>query len=457
VLEIYDRERPDGVVVQFGGQTSIDLAVPLHDALEKRKDLGTSLLGTSSDSIDIAEDRGRFRELTARMGILQPDSNIGRSVDDVRAAAKKMGFPVLLRPSYVLGGRGMQIIHDDEELELYMKTAVKVSGAHPVLIDRYLSNAIEIDVDAVADGEDVFIGAIMEHIEEAGVHSGDAACVIPPQTIPASIIAQIERITVELCRELKIIGLANLQLAIKDDKVYVLEVNPRASRTVPFVSKSVGIPLAKIAMKVMLGKSLRQFGLSGTARAVNVSVKAPVFPFMKLPGVDAILGPEMKSTGEVMGTDVHFGLAYYKALLAAGLQLPSSGKIFVTVGDPDKEKAVPIARAFADMGYGILATRGTAAYLREKGVPVTRIFRISEAQSPDSLDLMRGGEIGLIINTPSPDKAIEKDGFMMRRLAVELNIPFLTTISAAGAAVKALQAWREGKLGVEPLRPAHRT
>jgi carbamoyl-phosphate synthase large subunit len=451
VWEIIELERPDGVVVQFGGQTSIDLAVPLHEALGGRPDLPTKLLGTSSDSIDIAEDRGRFREMTARMGILQPDSHIGHSVDEVRDAAHRMGFPVLLRPSYVLGGRGMMIIHDDEELELYMKTAVKVSGSHPVLIDRYLSSAIEIDVDVVADGREVFIGAIMEHIEEAGVHSGDAACVIPPQTLPPEIIREIERITRALCMELKVIGLANLQLAVKDGRVYVLEVNPRASRTVPFVSKSVGVPMAKIAMKVMLGKSLRDLGYSGTAPARKVSVKAPVFPFMKLPGVDAILGPEMKSTGEVMGMDEEFGMAYYKALLAAGMSLPASGNVFITVSDADKEKAAPIARAFVDMGYGVLATRGTAAFLREKGVPVTRIFRISERSSPDSLDLMRKGEIGLIINTPSPDKVIEKDGYMMRRLAVELNLPFLTTLSAATAAVTALRARRQGRLEVAPL------
>ena len=451
VWEIIEVERPDGVVVQLGGQTSIDLAVPLHEALEKRPDLPTRLLGTSSDSIDIAEDRGRFREMTKRMGILQPDSDIGRSVDEVRAATHKMGFPVLLRPSYVLGGRGMMIIHDDEELELYMKTAVRVSGAHPVLIDRYLSNAIEIDVDVVADGHEVFIGAIEEHIEEAGVHSGDAACVIPPQTLAPDIIREIERITIALCMELHVIGLANLQLAVKDGKVYVLEVNPRASRTVPFVSKSVGIPMAKIAMKVMLGKSLRDLGLSGTAPARRVSVKAPVFPFMKLPGVDAILGPEMKSTGEVMGIDEDFGMAYYKALLSAGLPLPSSGNVFITVSDADKEKAVPIARAFSELGYGVLATRGTAAMLRERSIPVTRIFRISERSSPDSLDLMRRGEIALVINTPSPDKVIEKDGFMMRRLAVELNVPFLTTMSAATAAVTAVRARRMGKLEVSPL------
>ena len=451
VWEIIELERPEGVVVQFGGQTSIDLAVPLHEALGRRRDICTRLLGTSSDSIDIAEDRGRFRQLTREMGILQPDSNTGRSVEEVRAAVRKMGYPVLLRPSYVLGGRGMQIIHDGEELELYMKTAVRVSGAHPVLIDRYLSDAIEIDVDAVADGKDVFIGAIEEHIEEAGVHSGDAACVIPPQTLSPAIIREIERITVELCRRLQIVGLANLQLAVKDDRVYVLEVNPRASRTVPFVSKSVGVPLAKVAMKVMLGRSLASFGLTGTARASIVSVKAPVFPFMKLPGVDAILGPEMKSTGEVMGMDGQFGLAYYKALLAAGLQLPASGKVFITVSDADKAKAVLVGRAFAEMGFGLLATRGTAAALRENCVPVTRIFRISEAQSPDSLDLMRAGDISLIINTPSPDKAIEKDGYMMRRLAVELNIPFLTTMSAACAAVKALKASRAGAFEVLPL------
>jgi carbamoyl-phosphate synthase large subunit len=454
VWEIIELERPDGVVVQFGGQTSIDLAVPLHEALGKRPDLPTKLLGTSSDSIDIAEDRGRFREMTRRMGILQPDSDIGRSVDEVRAAAHSMGFPVLLRPSYVLGGRGMMIIHDDEELELYMKTAVKVSGAHPVLIDRYLSNAIEIDVDAVADGREVFIGAIMEHIEEAGVHSGDAACIIPPRTIPPEIIREIERITIALCMELPVIGLANLQLAVKDGKVYVLEVNPRASRTVPFVSKSVGFPLAKLAMRVMLGRTLGELQLSGTAPARRVSVKAPVFPFMKLPGVDAILGPEMKSTGEVMGTDEDFGMAYYKALLSAGLPLPASGNVFITVSDADKEKAVPVARAFSEMGYGLLATRGTAAFLREKGVTITTICRISERSSPDALDLMRRGEIELIINTPSPDKVIEKDGFMMRRLAVELNIPFLTTMSAATAAVTAMRSRRLGRLEVAPL-PGH--
>jgi carbamoyl-phosphate synthase large subunit len=454
VWEIIELERPDGVVVQFGGQTSIDLAVPLHGALEKRPDLPTKLLGTSSDSIDIAEDRGRFREMTRRMGILQPDSDIGRSVDEVRAAAHKMGFPVLLRPSYVLGGRGMMIIHDDEELELYMKTAVRVSGAHPVLIDRYLSNAIEIDVDVVADGKEVFIGAVMEHIEEAGVHSGDAACIIPPQTLPPDILRELELITIDLCRELRVIGLANLQLAVKDGKVYVLEVNPRASRTVPFVSKSVGIPLAKMAMRVMLGSSLQELGLSGTAPARRVSVKAPVFPFMKLPGVDAILGPEMKSTGEVMGTDEDFGMAYYKALLSAGLPLPASGNIFLTVSDADKDKAVPVARAFSEMGFGLLATRGTAAFLREKGVTVTTICRISERSSPDALDLMRRGEMALIINTPSPDKVIEKDGFMMRRLAVELNIPFLTTMSAATAAVTAVRSRRQGRLEVAPL-PKH--
>ena len=453
VWEIIELERPDGVVVQFGGQTSIDLAVPLHEALGRRPDLPTKLLGTSSDSIDIAEDRGRFREMTRRMEILQPESHIGFSVDEVRDAAHRMGFPVLLRPSYVLGGRGMMIIHDDEDLELYMKTAVKVSGTRPVLIDRYLSNAIEIDVDAVADGTEVFIGAIMEHIEEAGVHSGDAACVIPPQTLPPDIISEIERITRALCMELHVVGLANLQLAVKEGKVYVLEVNPRASRTVPFVSKSVGVPMAKVAMKVMLGTSLRDLGLSGTAPTRKVSVKAPVFPFLKLPGVDAILGPEMKSTGEVMGTDEEFGMAYYKALLAAGMPLPMSGNVFITVSDADKEKAAPIAKAFADMGYGVLATRGTAAFLRERGVPVTRIFRISERSSPDSLDLMRKGEIALVINTPSPDKVIEKDGFMMRRLAVDLNIPFLTTLSAAMAAVTALRARRQGRLEVAPLPP----
>ncbi|MEM4728843.1 MAG: carbamoyl-phosphate synthase large subunit [Thermoplasmata archaeon] len=451
VWEIIELERPEGVVVQFGGQTSIDLAVPLQRALEKRPDLPTRILGTSPDSIDIAEDRGRFRELTRRLGILQPESDIGFSVEEVRKAAKAIGFPVLLRPSYVLGGRGMQIIHDEEELEQYMKAAVKVSGSHPVLVDRYLSSAIEIDVDAVADGRDVFVGAVMEHIEEAGVHSGDAAMVIPPQTLAPETVSEIERVTSRLCKELNIIGLVNLQLAVKDERVYVLEVNPRASRTVPFVSKAIGVPMAKAAMRVQLGRSLRELGLTGGAVPRGVSVKMSVFPFQKLPGVDAVLGPEMKSTGEVMGRDSEFGLAYYKALLAAGVVLPESGNVFVTVNDADKESVVPIARALSDMGYGILATRGTAAYLRERGIPVTRIFRISEGGSPDSLDMMRRGEIGLVINTPSPDRLIERDGYMMRRLAVELNIPFITTIAAASAAVRALCARKKNSLAVAPL------
>ncbi|MGQ9581931.1 MAG: carbamoyl-phosphate synthase large subunit [Thermoplasmatota archaeon] len=453
VWEILELERPEGVVVQFGGQTSIDLAVPLQRALEERPDLPTRLLGTSSDSIDIAEDRGRFRELTRGMGVLQPESDTGRSVEEVRDVARRMGFPVLLRPSYVLGGRGMQIIHDEEELEQYMRAAVRVSGSHPVLVDRYLTNAVEVDVDAVSDGEDVFIGAVMEHIEKAGVHSGDAAMVIPPQTLPPAIVSEIEELTRRLCRALRIVGLVNLQLAVKDGRVYVLEVNPRASRTVPFVSKATGVPLAKLAMKTQLGRSLRELGRTGAARPRGVSVKMSVFPFQKLPGVDAVLGPEMKSTGEVMGRDRDFGLAYYKALLAAGTSLPESGNVFITVSDSDKDGAVPIARALSEMGYGILATRGTAALLRERGVAARRIFRISERSSPDSLDLMRRGEIGLVVNTPSPDKQIEKDGYMMRRLAVELNIPFITTLAAASAAVRALRARKQNSLDVTPLEP----
>ncbi len=453
VWEIIEVERPEGVVVQFGGQTSIDLAVPLQRALEERPDLPTRLLGTSSDTIDITEDRGRFRELTREMGVLQPESETGRSVEEVREAARRVGFPVLLRPSYVLGGRGMQIIHDEEELEQYMRAAVRVSGSHPVLVDRYLTNAVEVDVDAVADGEEVFIGAIMEHIEEAGVHSGDAAIVIPPQTLPPTVLSEIEELTRRLCLALRIVGLVNLQLAVKEGRVYVLEVNPRASRTVPFVSKATGVPLAKLAMKTQLGRSLRELGFTGAAKPRGVSVKMSVFPFQKLPGVDAVLGPEMKSTGEVMGRDRDFGLAYYKALLAAGVSLPESGSVFITVSDADKGGAVPIARELSEMGYGILATRGTATYLRERGVAARRIFRISERGSPDSLDLMRRGEIGLVINTPSPDKQIERDGFMMRRLAVELNIPFITTLAAASAAVRALRARRQTTLDVAPLEP----
>ncbi|MBI5779998.1 MAG: carbamoyl-phosphate synthase large subunit [Planctomycetes bacterium] len=451
VMNVIELENPDGVVVQFGGQTSVNLAMPLQAELSRRKDLKTKIFGTPADSIDMAEDRRRFEALMRKMGVIQPEGHTGYSFDEVRELAGKIGYPVLVRPSYVLGGRGMEIVHNEKDLEFYITSAARISKKHPVLVDKYISNAVEIDVDALSDGTDVFIGAIMEHIEEAGVHSGDAGCVIPTQTLKPEIIAEIKRITREVTLALKTIGLINIQLAVKDNKVYMIEANPRASRTVPYVSKTIGVPMAKIATKLMLGATLKQLGLIEMVQVDYVSVKAPVFPFMKLPGVDAILGPEMKSTGEVMGIDKSFGLAYYKALLAAGNSLPTEGQVYITVCDSDKEKIAPIARKLTENGLTIIATKGTAQYLVNNKVPVTTVWRISERQTPNALSLMREGKVKLIINTPTEGSGPKRDGYRMRRLAVELGIPFITTITAARAAANAIELVRKGQMQVFSL------
>ena len=451
VLNIIEQEEPDGVILQFGGQTSVNLAIPLRDALARRA-LKTRILGTSPESVDIAEDRRKFEVLMGKLGIPQPRAAAGFSFEEVRGLAAQIGYPVLVRPSYVLGGRAMEIVHGEEELEYYMSSAAKVSPQHPVLVDRYLDHATEIDVDAVCDGDDVFIGGIQEHIEEAGVHSGDAACVLPPQTLSDDVMRQIREITGKVSRALRIIGLVNLQLAEKDGIVYMLEANPRASRTVPYVSKAIGIPLAKVATKVMLGRTLKELGLQGEARIPHVAVKAPVFPFQKLPGVDAILGPEMKSTGEVMGIDSNLGRSYYKAMLAAGNALPMEGAVYITVRDEDKNAIVPIAAQLASLGLRIYATRGTAAHLREHGVEVTTIYRISENRPPDTLGLMRKGEIQLVINTPTSSSGARRDGYMMRRLAVDIGIPFITTIQGAAAAAAAIAEVKTAELGVKSLQ-----
>ncbi|MBI4833676.1 MAG: carbamoyl-phosphate synthase large subunit [Planctomycetes bacterium] len=451
VLNVIEEEKPYGVILQFGGQTSVNLAMPLQEILSKRPDLKTRILGTPPDSIDMAEDRSRFEALMKKMGINQPPAGTGYSFEEVRKLAEQITYPVLVRPSYVLGGRGMEIVHNEKELEFYMASAVRVSKKHPVLVDKYLSNAIEIDVDAVSDGKDVFIGAIMEHIEEAGVHSGDATCVIPPQTLSKDIINEINRVTREVTLALKTVGLINIQLAIKDNLVYMIEANPRASRTVPYVSKTIGIPLAKIATKLMLNKTLKELGLTETPTQNYVSVKAPVFPFMKLPGVDSILGPEMKSTGEVMGIDNSFGLAYYKAFLASGNLLPLSGQVYLTVCDSDKEKIVPVVRKLVDNGLNIIATKGTAEFLRSHNVPATTVWRISERQTPNALSLMREGKVQLIINTPTEGSGPKRDGYRMRRLAVESGIPFITTVTAARAVANAIELMKKGELKVNSL------
>jgi carbamoyl-phosphate synthase large subunit len=451
VLNIIEEEQPDGVILQFGGQTSINLAVPLAKALGRRRSR-TRILGTSPESIDLAEDRRKFAALMERIGVRQPESASGYSFEEVREVAARIGYPVVVRPSYVLGGRGMEIVHAEEELARFMEAATRVSKAHPVLVDRYLAHATEVDVDVVADGRDVFIGGIQEHIEEAGIHSGDAACVLPAQTLSDSVLDDIRSVTRAICKALKIVGLMNLQLAVKDGDVYVLEANPRASRTVPYISKAIGISLAKVATQVMLGRSLRSLKLVGEARLDWVAVKAPVFPFQRLPGVDTILGPEMKSTGEVMGLDRSLGRAYYKAMIAAGNSLPSDGAIYLTIRDEDKAAILPIAKRLTGVGLRIYATRGTAQFLREHGIDATTVYRISENQSPDALGLMRRGEIRLVINTPTNSSGARRDGYMMRRLAVDLNIPFIATIQAAEAAAEAIEETRVGDLRVESLQ-----
>ena len=451
ILNIIEEERPMGVIVQFGGQTSINLAVPLQEALKKARS-GTRILGTAPASIDLAEDRRKFAQLMRRMGIPQPDAASGYSFDEVRAVATRIGYPVLVRPSYVLGGRGMEIVHGEDDLRTLMETATRISKDHPVLVDKYIDHATEVDVDVAADRHDVFIAGIQEHIEEAGIHSGDATLVLPAQTLSEGVLDQIRSITRRICRALKVVGLLNLQLAVKGETVYILEANPRASRTVPYVSKAIGVPLAKVATKLMLGHTLRELGLTRERRVSHVAVKASVFPFQRLPGVDAILGPEMKSTGEVMGIDRTLGRAYFKAMLAAGNALPLEGSVYVTVRDEDKPALLPVARRFAVLGLRICATRGTAQFLREHGLDVTTVYRISENQSPDALGLMRRGDIRLVINTPTSSTGARRDGYMMRRLAVDLNIPFITTVQAAKAAADAIFEARGGDLGVRSLQ-----
>ncbi|HHT74787.1 MAG TPA: carbamoyl-phosphate synthase large subunit [Euryarchaeota archaeon] len=453
VLNVVENEDADGVILQFGGQTAINLAMPLMKALEGKR---AKVLGTSPEDVDVAEDRKLFSALMDRLGIPQPKSGTGHSFEEVREIANRIGYPVLVRPSYVIGGRAMEIVYSEEELRTYVETAVKVSKTHPILVDKYLSHAIEVDVDAVSDGQDVFIGGMLDHIEEAGVHSGDATMTLPPQTLSPEIIAKIVEITEKVARALRIKGLLNLQLAVKDGEVYMIEANPRASRTVPFVSKAIGVPLAKVATKVILGKSLKELGLTGVASFNHVAVKASVFPFLKLPGVDSILGPEMRSTGEVMGIDKDFASAMYKALISAGMKLPSEGGVYITVNDADKPEILDVARQLSRMGFHIYATRGTSTYLREHGLQTTTVYTISQKMDPDALGLMRRGKINLIINTPTNSSGARRDGYMMRRLAVELEIPFLTTVQAARATVSAMRKAAAGRLEVMDLATHHR-
>lgn len=453
VVNVIEREVPYGVIVQAGGQTSVNLAVPLQKELERRDDLDTKILGTSPDRIDMAEDRNRFKSMLEDLGIPQPESGIAKSKEEAKKVAERIGYPLLVRPSYVLGGRAMEIVHDEQGLERFIEEAVRVSPDHPILIDEFLEGATEIDVDAVADGDNVFIGAIMEHIEEAGVHSGDSACVIPPQSIGVEELEQTRRYVENIGRRLKVVGFLNIQIAVKNGKVYVLEANPRSSRTIPYVSKAVGTQLAKIAAKLMIGHSLKGIGYLKSPLPKHVAVKEVVLPFDKLPGVDPVLGPEMKSTGEVMGIDSDFGRAFYKAELAAGNCLPedgSNGTVFLSVRDQDKLELLPLSKKLSELGLDLMATPGTADYLRSHGLTVESVKKVSEG-NPNIIDKIREGrKVSLIINTPSSGKQPRRDGYEIRRIAVDLKIPYMTTIQAAKAAAQSIGI-SGGRISISPL------
>jgi carbamoyl-phosphate synthase large subunit len=443
VLAIVEQEKPEGVIIQLGGQTPLNLAVPLEKA-------GVKILGTSPDSIDRAEDRKRFKELVDRLGLKQAPNATATSVEEVRALAQEIGYPVLLRPSYVLGGRAMEIVYDDADAERFMKKAIEASPERPVLIDKFLEEAIEIDVDCVSDGEDAVIGGILEHIEEAGIHSGDSACVIPPYTLDDPIISQIKEQTYALAKELKVKGLMNVQYAVKDDIVYTLEVNPRASRTVPFVSKATGVPLVNIAAKIMLGMTLKELNFTKEVEIEHTAVKEAVFPFSRFPGVDALLGPEMKSTGEVMGINDTFGMAFLKSQQGVGQILPMKGMVFISLRSKDKRPMIFLAKKLVDLGFNLVATRGTAKALARNDIPVTQVLKVSQGR-PNIVDMMKNGEVDLIINTPG-GKGTKPDGLAIRSNAVALKIPLITTVAGAYAAVNGIEALKRKGIQVKTIQ-----
>jgi len=447
VMNIVDVEKPAGVIVQFGGQTPLNLAMRLHEA-------GVPIIGTSPDSIDLAEDRKRFGALLNDLGIPQPENGTATSIAEARAIAERIGYPVLLRPSYVLGGRAMAIVYDEETLDDYMRTAVDFSHDRPVLIDKFLEQAAEFDVDALADDSACVIAGIQEHIEEAGIHSGDSSCVLPPVRIAEEHLETMRHYTRRLATALTVNGLMNIQFAIKDDRVYVLEVNPRASRTVPFVSKATGVPLARVAALVMAGRKLKEFGLPEELTVDRFYIKSPVFPFRKFPGVDPVLSPEMHSTGEVMGVGESFGEAYAKAMTSAGLKLPDSGRAFISVNEADKGQAVLLARRLKRLGFDLMATFGTAARLREVGLEVTTVFKVNEGR-PNVADHIKQGEVALIINTPL-GRASHYDEQAIRRAALQYNVPCVTTMTGAQALVEALTSRTTGKeIAVYALQDLH--
>ncbi len=446
VLHILESEKPKGLIVQFGGQTPLNLAVPLEKA-------GARILGTSPDAIDRAENRKRFQQLLHKLGLKQPENATAFTIEEAFEAVDEIGFPVVVRPSYVLGGRAMEIVYDKSRLEEFMQTAVLVSPGHPILIDKFLEDAIEIDVDAICDGRTTVIGGIMEHIEQAGIHSGDSACVLPPISLSKEMQEEIRKQTRLLAEELGVIGLMNIQFAIQNGEVFILEVNPRASRTVPFVSKAIGRPLAKLATKVMLGKSLKQLGFEKEIEPRHISVKEAVFPFSRFPKVDTLLGPEMKSTGEVMGIGENFGIAFAKAQAAAGYELPKGGTVFISVHDGDKVKALPVAKRFLELGFKLIATAGTARFLEQSGIPADRVYKLKEGR-PHVVDKIKSGEIQLIVNT-SLGKKTTSDSYEIRRTTLIYNIPYATTIAGAQAIAEAVLALQKGDWDVKTLQEYH--
>jgi carbamoyl-phosphate synthase large subunit len=447
VLNIVETEEPSGVIVQFGGQTPLNLAAALSEA-------GVPILGTSPESIALAEDRELFKNVLKKLGLRQPDNGTAMSVTEAVSVADAIGYPVIVRPSYVLGGRAMQIVYDRPSLEAFTRKAQLVSPEHPVLIDQFLDDAIEVDVDAICDGETTIVGGIMEHIEEAGIHSGDSACVLPPQGLPSFLLEEIKAHTRALARELDVVGLMNIQFAIKDEEIFVLEVNPRASRTIPFVSKATGVPLAKLATKAMLGRTLKELGLTREVEPNHVSVKESVFPFDRFPDVDVILGPEMKSTGEVMGIDTDFGRAFAKSQLGAGQHLPTEGAVFFSVKDADKDGVSPVAHQLHEMGFSFLATRGTSRHLENAGIPNRHVKKIAEGR-PNVTDCIKNRDIQLVINTPS-GKESAGSSRMIRRTVLRYCLPYATTLAGACAMAAGIEAMKRRGLAVRSVQDFHK-
>jgi carbamoyl-phosphate synthase large subunit len=446
VLNIVEAEEPSGVIVQFGGQTPLNLSAALFEA-------GVPILGTSPQSIALAENRELFKDVLKKLSLRQPENGTAMSVTEATTVAETIGYPLIVRPSYVLGGRAMQIVYDRASLEAFTRKALRASPDHPILIDQFLEDAIEIDVDAISDGEATVIGGIMEHIEEAGIHSGDSACVLPPQGLPPWLLEEIKVHTRALAKELQVVGLINIQFAIKDEEIFVLEVNPRASRTIPFVSKATGVPLAKLATKVMLGRTLEELGLTREVEPAHVSVKEAVFPFDRFPDVDVLLGPEMKSTGEVMGIDSDFGKAFAKSQLAAGQDLPNGGAVFVSVKDADKDEVSSVVHQLYELGFEFMATRGTSRYLRDIGIPNRLVKKIAEGR-PNVTDRIKNGEIQLVINTPSGRQSTGSSR-IIRRTVLQYGLPYATTLAGACAMASGIEAMVKRGLTVRSLQDFH--